>query len=63
MQNGDFALIAVSKVIDGDTTSLDQAARQALRQRIANLRGAAADDALIATLKADAKVSIKSDDL
>ena len=63
MQNGDFALIAVSKVIDGDAAALDQSARQALRQRIVNMRGAAADDALIGMLKANAKVSIKSDDL
>lgn len=63
VQNGDYALIAVSKVIPGAVDGLDQAARKALRQRIESARGSAADDALIGMLKANAKISVESGDI
>lgn len=63
LQNGDYALIAVNKVVPGNVDAMDKAARQTLRQRVESMRGNDAEDELVELLKADAKVSIKSDDI
>ncbi|HDK37820.1 MAG TPA: hypothetical protein ENG92_02230 [Thiolapillus brandeum] len=39
--NGDYALLAVSKVIDGDPSSLDEAARKVAQEQLAKSKGEA----------------------
>jgi peptidyl-prolyl cis-trans isomerase D len=63
LSSGDYALVAVSKVVDGNPATFDKAQRQALRKRITDMRSAESDAALVGLLKANAKISIKSDEL
>ena len=62
LASGDFALLAVDKVIDGDPAAMDKAEREALRGQLANLRGNETSQAVIDSLKAKAKITIQLDE-
>ncbi len=57
--SGDFAVLALSRVIDGDPASFDQAERENLRQQLTNLRGTESTQAVLESLKAKAHIVIQ----
>lgn len=61
LSSGDYALIQLDKVVDGDPTAMDKAARQALKRRLAGVQASTAQLNLVNTLKAPAKITINSD--
>ncbi len=56
---GDFAVLVLDKVIDGDPASLDENERVTLRGQLANLRGNEESRALVESLKSKASISIQ----
>ena len=60
--SGDFAVVVLSKVVDGDPASFDKAERDSLRRQLANLRGSEASQALLQELKSKAKIVIQIDE-
>ncbi|VAX04676.1 hypothetical protein MNBD_GAMMA20-2533 [hydrothermal vent metagenome] len=62
LRSGDFAVLVLSRVIDGDLTSFDKAERENLRQQLANLRGAESRQAILDALKAKARIVIQLDE-
>jgi peptidyl-prolyl cis-trans isomerase D len=58
LANGDYALLALTKVQDGDVAALDDAARQVLVGRIAAMNGRLQLDATVQALREQADVSI-----
>jgi peptidyl-prolyl cis-trans isomerase D len=63
LSSGDYALIQLDKVVDGDPTAMDKAAREALKRRLAGVQASNAQLNLVDTLKAPAKISVSSDEL
>jgi peptidyl-prolyl cis-trans isomerase D len=61
--SGDYAVILLEKVIDGDPASLDEAGREDFKRRLADAQAAAAYRALIDTLKRDARIHVQKDEL
>jgi len=59
LSSGDFAVLALSRVTDGDPASFDQAERENLRQQLTNLRGTESSQALLESLKAKARIVIQ----
>ncbi|MCF6210001.1 MAG: SurA N-terminal domain-containing protein [Gammaproteobacteria bacterium] len=62
LRSGDFAVLVLSRVIDGDLASFDKAERENLRQQLANLRGAESSQAILDALKAKARIVILLDE-
>lgn len=63
LANGDYALIRLTAVTDGDPASLDQAARETLKRRLAGEYGRNAERRLLENLKADANVVLNIEEL
>ncbi len=63
LNSGDYAVIRLNKVVDGDPAAMDVAERETLKRRLAGEQGANAQLHLISRLKADAKVIVQNDDL
>ncbi len=63
LNSGNYAVIHLNKVVDGDPTTMDAAERETLKRRLAGEQGANAQLHLISRLKADAKVIVQNDDL
>lgn len=61
--SGDYAVIRLNKVTDGDPASFDKAARETLKRRLAGEQGANAHARLVAALKSTADIVVQSDDL
>jgi peptidyl-prolyl cis-trans isomerase D len=61
--NGDYAVIIVSAVEDGDPQAVDEAMRQNIRRSLASARGSAEFQALVQALKAEADITINQDNL
>lgn len=61
LSSGDYALIQLDKVVDGDPTAMDKAAREALKRRLAGVQASTAQLNLVNTLKAPAKITINTD--
>ncbi len=62
LTSGDFAVLALSRVTDGDPAGFDQAERENLRQQLTNLRGTESSQALLESLKAKARIVIQIDE-
>ena len=62
LSSGDFAVLVLSRVIDGDPASFDKAERENLRQQLTNLRGAESSQAILDALKAKARIVIQLDE-
>ncbi|HEB92114.1 MAG TPA: peptidylprolyl isomerase [Gammaproteobacteria bacterium] len=62
LRSGDFAVLVLSRVIDGDVANFDKAERENLRQQLANLRGAESRQAILDALKAKARIVIQLDE-
>ena len=63
LNSGDYAVIRLNKVTDGDPAALDKAARETLKKRLAGEQGANAQTHLLAALKANAKIIVQNDEL
>jgi len=63
LNSGDYAVIRLNKVVDGDPATMDVAERETVKRRLAGEQGANAQLHLISQLKADAKVIVQNDDL
>jgi len=59
LSSGDFAVLALSRVIDADPASFDKAERENLRQQLTSLRGTESGQALLEALKAKAHIVIQ----
>ncbi|MGD8312933.1 MAG: SurA N-terminal domain-containing protein [Gammaproteobacteria bacterium] len=60
--NGDFAIIALDEVRDGDFTKLQAAVQQQTRTNLSQVMGTAEMDALMDSLRADAVIQIPEQD-
>ncbi len=63
LASGDYAVIGVSKVTDGDIANIDEAKRQTLKRNIAGIRGESAFSNYLQSLKNDANIVIQEDNL
>lgn len=61
LDNGDYVVIRLNRVRDGDAAQMTDAERQQLRQGLMSLYGAAEVNALLRELRANAKVVIADD--
>lgn len=61
LSSDDYGLIQLNKVVDGDPATMDKAAREALKRRLAGVQANNAQLNLVNTLKAPAKITINSD--
>ncbi len=59
--NGDYALLAVSKVIDGDPSKLDEAARKAAQEQLAKMKGDAQFNLMGRYLREHADIEIATE--
>jgi peptidyl-prolyl cis-trans isomerase D len=62
LDSGDYVVIRLNRVQDGDTSRMTDAERQQLRQGLMSLYGAAEVNALLRDLRAQAKVVIADDE-
>lgn len=62
LENGDYVVLGLREVKDGDAQAMTDAERQQLRQGLASLYGAAEVSALLNRLRAEAKVVIPGDE-
>ncbi|NOX92912.1 MAG: peptidylprolyl isomerase [Gammaproteobacteria bacterium] len=63
LNSGDYAVIRLNKVVDGDPAAMEVAERETLKRRLAGEQGANAQLHFISRLKADAKIIVQNDDL
>jgi peptidyl-prolyl cis-trans isomerase D len=63
LASGDYAVIRLTGVVDGDPATLDAAERETLKRRLAGEQGGNAQLHLINALKANAKIVVQSDEL
>jgi peptidyl-prolyl cis-trans isomerase D len=63
LRNGDYAIIALINVAEGDPASVDKAARETIKNQLANEMGANVQDHLLTTLRSHASVNVQEDDL
>lgn len=63
LASGDYAVIRLNKVTDGDPSALDKAARENLKRRLAGVQGANAQAHLVAALKSTADIVVQDTDL
>jgi peptidyl-prolyl cis-trans isomerase D len=63
LSSGDYALIRLTKVTDGDPAAMSKEARETLKRRLAAVQASNAQLELVNTLKAPAKITINSDEL
>jgi len=59
LANGDYAVIAVNKVTDGDVAKLDEAKKQNLQKTLAGIRGGDQFNDVLATIKSAAKIVVE----
>lgn len=60
--NGDYALLTVRKVTDGDPSKLDEAARKAAQEQLAKIKGDAQFNLMGRYLREHADIEIRSED-
>lgn len=63
LATGDYAVIRLNKVTDGDPAAVEKADRETLKRRLAGEQGANVQANLLAAFKATAKIVVQSDDL
>lgn len=63
LSSGDYAVIRLKKVTDGDPAALDKAARETLKKRLAGEQGANAQTHLLEALRANAKIIVQNTEL
>lgn len=63
LASGDYAVIRLNKVTDGDPASVDKAGRETLKRRLAGEEGVNVQAHLVAAFKLTADVVVQNDDL
>ena len=63
LASGDFAVVGISKVVDGDLSKIDEAKRTALSRNLTGIRGEAAFGSYLESLKDSANIVIQQDNL
>ena len=63
MPNGDYAIIALSKVAEGDPATLDKASRERIKGQLVNERMGNSQVNLLATLRSHASINVQEDEL
>ncbi len=63
LANGDYAVIAVNKVTDGDITQIEEANKLNLKRTLAGIRGDTSFNDLLANMKEGARIVIQQDNL
>ena len=63
LDNGDYAVFAVNKVIEPEVDKLEEAKRLTLKRNLADVRGKSAFDNVLSSLKDNASILIKQDSL
>lgn len=63
LSSGDYAVIQLNKVTDGDPAAFDKAAKETLKRRLAGEQGSNVQARLIAGFKSGANIVVQSDDL
>lgn len=63
LANGDYAVIAVNKVTDGDIAKIEESNKTNLKRTLTGIRGEAAFNDLLSTLKDEAKIVIQQDNI
>jgi len=63
LRNGDYAIIALNKVTEGDPATVDKSERETIRRQLANALQANSREYLIATLRKGASIKIQEEDL
>jgi len=63
LPNGDYAIIALTKVTEGDPAKVDKAERENIKRQLVNAAAADSRDYLLATLRSHAKITIQEEDL
>jgi peptidyl-prolyl cis-trans isomerase D len=63
LASGDYAVIRLTKVTDGDPAAMEAAERETLKRRLAAEQGANAQLHLVNTLKSTASIVVQSDEL
>ncbi len=63
LASGDYAVIRLNKVTDGDPAAMEKAEREILKRRLASEQGANVQAHLLATFKATAKIVVRDNDL
>lgn len=63
LASGDYAVIRLTNVTDGDPSSIEAAERETLKRRLAAEQGANAQLHLVNALKATAKIVVQNDEL
>jgi len=63
LATGDYAVIGVSKVTDGDVEKMDEAKRQTLSRNLSGIRGETAFSNLLQNLKNNSSIVVQEDNL
>jgi peptidyl-prolyl cis-trans isomerase D len=63
LASGDYAVVGVNKVTDGDVASMEEAKRQTLSRNLAGIRGEAAFVNLLQNLKNNSSIIVQEDNL
>lgn len=63
LASGDYAVIRLNKVTDGDPATFDKTARETLKRRLAGEQGDNVQAHLVAAFKSKAKIVLQNDDL
>jgi len=63
LPNGDYAIVALNKVVEGDPASVDKAGRETIKNRLANELSANVQNNLLTTLRGHATVNVQEDEL
>jgi len=63
LASGDYAVIRLNKVTDGDPAAVDAAARETLKRRLASDQGVNAQLRLVSALRAKAKIVVNNNEL
>ncbi len=63
LPNGDYAIIALSKVVEGDSATIDKASREKIKGQLVNERMGNSQNNLLATLRSNASINVQEDEL
>jgi peptidyl-prolyl cis-trans isomerase D len=63
LPNGDYAIIALNNVVEGDPATVDKASRDAIKSQLANEMSANVQNNLLTTLRSHATINVQEDEL
>ncbi|WP_455212676.1 SurA N-terminal domain-containing protein [Kaarinaea lacus] len=63
LANGDYAVIAVNKVTDGDTANIEESEKTNLRRTLAGIRGNAVFTDMLSSMKEEAHIVVQEDNV